>query len=156
DEMAFWGNYVLLSTYQDEFYNARGGSAGLLYANEVRGIAWGLRNLVDAAAYLPDDDPMKAYFAQKVDNNLRWLDSYASSQSNPMGILWQPKRLENTEPGYDGQAWIALWEQNYLAWSIDHANKQGFVGGQVHRDRIAELQLDLFNDPATRDGAAPY
>jgi PKD repeat protein len=156
DEMAFWANYVLLNTWQDAYYNARGGAQGLLYSNEVRGVAWGLRNLVDAAAYLPDASPLKNYFAEKVQNNLTWLDDYAASETNPLGILWAFKRPENVDPSLDSYAWIALWEQNYVAWSIDHANKQGFAGGLLHRDRIARLQLSLFTNPATRDGAAPY
>lgn len=156
DEMSYWANYVLLSTWQDSFYNARQGAMGILEPNEVRGIAWGLRNLIDAASYLPDYDSMKWYFAEKIQNNLNWLDSYASGVTNPMGILWENKRLENSFPGYNDQAWVALWEHNYLAWAIDHANKQGFYGGLVHRDMITHLQVSLFADPALRDGAAPY
>lgn len=156
DEMAFWANYVLLSTFQDAYYNTRGGAQGLLYENQVRGIAWGLRNLVDAAAYLPDADPLKGYFAEKVQNNLAWLDAYAASQTNPLGILWEYKRSENVDPSFSSQAWIALWEQNYLAWAIDHANKQGFAGGLLHRDRIAQLQVALLADPELRDGGTAY
>ena len=40
DEMAFWANFVLLRTFQDGYSNYRGGTKGLLVANEVRGIAW--------------------------------------------------------------------------------------------------------------------
>src|SRR5262249_25372273 len=72
DEMAFWANFSLLRTFQDSHYNARGGSKGYLHPNETRGIAWCLRNLADAAAYLPDDEPVKPYLAQKVINNLEW------------------------------------------------------------------------------------
>ena len=85
DEMKFWANYVLLETFQDGFYNARGGghyqgpgsgtlihsgSWGLLAPNETRGFGWGVRNLADAAAYLPDEDPLKPYFAEKIAHNL--------------------------------------------------------------------------------------
>jgi hypothetical protein len=64
DEMRFWANYDLIATWQDETYNARGGSQGLLKENEVRGIAWAVRNLADAAAFLPDNDPLKPYFKE--------------------------------------------------------------------------------------------
>ncbi len=158
DEMAFWANYVLLVTWQDDEYNARGGSQGLLHSNEVRGIAWGLRNIVDAAAYLPDSEPLKEYFAEKVRNNLVWLDNYAAGQNNPLSVLWAYKRPENIDPGTDRKAWIALWEQDFLAWAIDHANKQGFSGGLLHRDKIVRLQINLFSEQVFRDndGAAPY
>ena len=58
-------------------------------------IGWALRNLADAAAYYPDGSPMKAYLAQKVTNNLTWLDDYATSQdpvTNPFKVLWLDKR----------------------------------------------------------------
>lgn len=156
DELAMWANYVLLVTFQDLYNNARGGSLGFLQPNEVRGIGWGLRNLVDAAAYVPDDHPMKWYFVMKVLYNLYWLDYYALTYNNPLGVLWDRKRNENVSPGLNDRAWIAFWEQDYVAWAIDHANKQGFMGGLVHRNRIGLLHVSLFANDATRDGGAPY
>jgi hypothetical protein len=144
DEMRFWANYVLIRTYQDD-YNYRRGAEGWLGGNEVRGIAWGLRNLVDAAAYLPDGDSVKDYLAQKVTNNLRGLDEMAAAAGSPLGTLWEDKRPENQFAA--PKVWISTWEQNYLAWAIDHANEQGFAGGAVHRDRIADFQLQLFASP---------
>ncbi|MBI3464663.1 MAG: hypothetical protein HY000_16650 [Planctomycetes bacterium] len=145
DELRFWANYDLIRTFQDRFYNSRRGAEGWLGGNEVRGIAWGLRNLTDAAAYLPDDDPLKSYFADKVRNNLIGLDAVADGNPTPLKTLWEDKRPENEFQA--PKVWISTWEQNYLAWSIDHANRQGFVGGLGHRDRIARFQLDLFTSP---------
>ena len=142
DEMTFWANFVLLETAQERVGNAREGSRGLLRSNEVRGFAWGLRNLVDACAYLPDGDPARAYFADKIANNLAWLDAYADRHDAPLGTLWEDKRPENDFRA--PRVWISTWEQNYLAWSIDHANEQGFPGGARHRDRIVRFQLGLF------------
>jgi hypothetical protein len=142
DEMQYWANFCLLSTFQDSHSNARAGSQGLLGYNEVRGIGWALRNLADAAAYSPDGDPYKAYFTQKVQNNLSWLDGYARSTQTPLGALFTNRRPEDQQwPPY---AWIALWEQAYVAWSIDHAMRQGFGPGSAARDRIAQFQLKLF------------
>src|SRR5205807_952400 len=121
------------------------GSDGILAVNQVRGIAWSLRNLADAAAYLPDGDPLKVSFGQKVANNLAWLDRYAAAHSTPLGTLWEDKRPENQQQ--PTQVWVAPWEQNYLAWAIDRVNQQGFQGGLVQRDRIARFQLSLFTSP---------
>lgn len=156
DEMAFWANYVLLRTFQDRQYNLRGGSEGLLNGNETRGVGWGLRNLADAAAYLPDKHPLKAYFVQKVENNLRWLDHVAEQTVTPLGTLWHDNRPESqSQPN---KVWIAPWEQNYIAWAIDRAHKHGFKGGLKHRDRIARFQLSLFTGGTQyrREYAAPY
>ena len=151
EEMAFWANYGMLRTYPA---NGVRGSSGILAYNEVRGYAWALRNIADAAAYYPDASPVKAYLSQKVTANLQWLDNYANAQDplkNPFQIMWLGKRP-------DGAQYIAMWEQNYLAYAIDRANKQGFVGGTAHRDAIARFQLKLFtSDPGyPRAQGAPY
>jgi len=141
EEMAFWANYGMIRTYNGDGVR---GSQGVLAYNETRGYGWSLRNIVDAAAYYPGS-AVRTYLTQKVTSNLTWLDNYANAQSataNPFRILWIGKRP-------DGNQYIALWEQNYLAYAIDHAYKQGFAGGLAHRDAIAKFQLTLFNsDPA--------
>jgi hypothetical protein len=147
EEMAFWANYAMLRTYKRD-------ARGLLLGNEVRGIAWALRNLADAAAYYPEGSPVRAYLGQKLLNNLRALDGYANAQdpaANPFRILWI-----GTRP--DGPQFISMWEQNYLAYAIDRASKHGFDGGLAARDAIARLQLRLFTSEPDypRAGAAPY
>jgi hypothetical protein len=130
------------------------GPQGILFNNEVRGYGWALRNLVDAAAYSPDASPAKSYFSQKVGANLQWLDNYANTQntaSNPFWVLWLNRRPE-------GPQYIAMWEQNYLAYAVDRAIKQGFAAGSPHRDAIAKFQLRLFTSEPDypRSEAAPY
>src|SRR5262249_43809681 len=135
EEMAFWANYGMLRTYPADGVR---GSQGILAYNEVRGYGWSLRNIVDAAAYYPGAE-VRTYLAKKVTSNLAWLDSYANAQSptaNPFKILWLGKRP-------DGDQFISMWEQNYLAYAIDRAAKQGFGGGLAHRDAIARFQLTL-------------
>ena len=151
EEMAFWANYSMMRTYPSDGVR---GADGILAYNEVRGYAWALRNMADAAAYYPDASPVKAYLASKVMANLQWLDAYANAQdpiANPFQVLWRNKRPE-------GGQYIALWEQNYLAYAIDRAHKLGFAGGLAHRDAIARLQLKLFTSEPDypRAQAAPY
>lgn len=157
DELKYWANYTLLATWQDvpgSKFLTRGKDLGLLQGNQVRGIGWGLRNIVDATAYLPDSDTWKSYFTAKIQNNLDWLDNYAVTNTNPLGSSFENKRPENNDSGY---VVVALWEQNYLAWSLDHANKQGFKGGLLLRDKIAKFQLNLFTSPDyPKEYAAPY
>jgi hypothetical protein len=151
EEMAFWANYSMMRTYPSDGVR---GADGILAYNEVRGYAWALRNMADAATYYPDASPVKLYLARKVVANLQWLDAYANAQdpvSNPFQVLWRNKRPE-------GSQYIALWEQNYLAYAIDRAHKLGFAGGLAHRDAIARLQLGLFTSEPEypRAEAAPY
>ncbi len=141
EEMAFWANYGMMKTSPEN--GVRGADGILGNDNETRGVAWALRNLVDAAAYYPDASPVRNYLRDKVTANLQWLDDYVHNQpaTNPLKIPWIGFR---PEPGM-----VAMWEMNYVAWAIDRASKQGFEGGLAHRDVIAKLQLDLFrNTPA--------
>jgi hypothetical protein len=142
DEMKYWANYTLLWTFQDSHSKQRGGSQGLLQYNEVRGIGWALRNLADAAAYLPDNDRYRAYFRQKVVNNLTWLDQYATTLKTPFGTLFPGRRPEDAD--WKPYTWVALWEHTYVAWAVDHAMQQGFGPGGTVRDQIVRLQLRLF------------
>lgn len=155
DEMAFWANFALLWTFQHGYSNARMGSKGLLKYNETRGIAWALRNLVDATAYLPDSDPGRTYFAEKVTNNLEWADSYAETHVTPLGTYFEGQGPEHI--GSDVVAMPRPMENNYLAWALDHANRQGFKRGEKLRNKLVEFQLKLFTSPDyPRKYASPY
>jgi len=165
DEVAYWANFCLIGSFASD--DNRKGPQGLLIGNEVRGIGWGLRNLGDAAAYLPDNSPMKAYLASKVWNNLTSLDEYASTyQSGPVQTLFPGRRPEDGVGQYQPYMWISLWEQAYLAWAVDRVMDHGQVttfnfanGGATVRNRIARLQLALFTNaqwPKDPQRQAPY
>ena len=165
DEMAYWANFCLIGSFASD--DNRKGAQGLLIGNEVRGIGWGLRKLGDAAAYLPDASPMKAYLAAKVWNNLTYLDKYAATyQSGPVQTLFPNRRPEDGMPQYQPYMWISLWEQTYLAWAVDRVMQHGPVAsfnfanaGAMIRNRIARLQLALFTDaqsPRDHDRQVPY
>jgi hypothetical protein len=155
DETAYWANFCLIGTFSAD--HARKGAQGLLAYNEVRGVGWALRNLGDAAAYLPDADPMKEYLASKTWNNLVDLQRYGSTfQSGPVQTMFPGKRPEDDNPRYAPYMWVSLWEQAYLAWAVDRVMQHGPVTARINfaaagpaiRDRIARLQLKLFTDPA--------
>jgi hypothetical protein len=150
EEMAFWANHGMLATL--------GHSAqGLLKGNEVRGVGWVLRNMAEAAAYYPDASPVKGYLAQKVVNNLNWLDSYAKGLKTPDNPLWTVyawTRYDRPE----GPQYFAHWENNYLAYGIDRAVKLGFATDNAYRDAANDLQLRFFTSEPDypRFEGAPY
>jgi hypothetical protein len=166
DETAFWANFCLIGSYAND-YN-RKGKQGLLIGNEVRGIGWALRNIGDAAAYLPDNDPMKRYLADKVVNNLNDLEAYAQTfKSGPLQTLFPSRRPEDENSRYQPYMWISLWEQTYVAWAVDRVMQHGPVtpvhnftsAGKTIRNRIARLQLNLFTSPQwprDHERQAPY
>lgn len=151
DEMIFWSNYALLRTVPDAQsggFVCRGetptGSLGLLKCNEPRGIAWVLRNMADAAAYLPDAEPAKAYFADKVRHNLKDLDDLVVRDPTPLGTPFHTWMRGKERSDGSRTVGIATWENNYIAWAIDRTNDHGFKGGRALRDALARWQYRLF------------
>lgn len=147
EEVQFWANAAI-----ESWDWQRNGSQGLITAQNIRGVGWGLRNLVDAATSTPDSDPLKGYFTTIVNNNLVAADARASSLAdlNGLGAVWIGDQGANTLP---------IWQTAYLAWAITHAHRNGFTaGGLWARDRMAQFQLALFtHEPEyPRDYAAPY
>ena len=142
DEMKYWANYSLISSQPDDY--ARNGAQGLLISNEVRGLGWALRNLADAAAFLPDNDRYRAYFAQKLRNNLEWLEHYAKTHDTPLNTLFGGHRRWAEDGARPPYVFIALWEHTYVAWAVDRALQLGFAPGAAFRDRVARFQLRLF------------
>jgi hypothetical protein len=136
DEMSFWGTYGV--SYNAPY--ARNYTQGLLYpGQQPRTLAWQLRNVSDAAAYLPQNDPMASYFADVATNNLQWADTYATNHQTPLGTSF-----EFTQNGKVG---VSLFMDGYLSWSIAHANALGFQGGDVAQAQIDQFIVNLFNSP---------
>src|SRR5262249_47700810 len=122
-----------------------------------RGFGWVLRNMAEAAAYYPDASPVKAHLAQKVVNNLNWLDAYANSLKTPNNPLW----IVYAWTPYDrpeGPNYFTHWENNYLAYGIDRAVKLGFANDNAYRDAANDLQLKFFTSEPDypRAEGAPY
>src|SRR5262249_21466285 len=64
EEVMFWSNWVIANGDA----NYREGAKGYVWPNELRGAAWSLRTLGEAAVALPDGHPMKPYFNAKLQN----------------------------------------------------------------------------------------
>lgn len=163
DELAAWANVAVLSTWPgntsaDDASRAGGAEMigpgrGILATNQVRGFAWSLRNVADAAAFLPDSDPLRPEFQRIVRDNLAWLEHWAETHTGPLGIAWLPGYGTETD---DTQRFAQLWMYDYLAWSIHRANQLGFTGGTKFRDQVVRFQTDLFvNRDFDREYAAP-
>jgi hypothetical protein len=155
DELVFWSNFAVLHTWPNSGLKNRGelGEGYLFPSNQIRGVAWALRNLADATAYLPDSHPLRAYFSTIVANNLRRLDQEADA------LAASGRPLETSFEYVQGATLnMALWEADYLAYAIQRANDQGFSGGTKMRDRIVRFHLSLFTAGTAfpREYASPY
>jgi hypothetical protein len=137
DEMKFWANHALISVHD--------ASDGVVFVmteqGEVRGSAWALRNMADAAAYTPDGDPDKRYFRTAVERNLESFDEIARrGATDRFGALFIGRGTGGN------RSMIAPWQQAYVAWAIAHAQRQGFgPAGGVCLRRIIGYTVDLYN-----------
>ena len=121
EELQFWANYnmVQANPYYRDF------DKGLLKADQVRGQAWSLRTLGQAAYITPDADPMKSYFAERMRQNLAWYHAtYAEAKPNALGVLdgsakWSGPAIAYTTPSGPSTG-IAPWQDDFFTWSVGH------------------------------------
>lgn len=94
----------------------------MTHANQVRGAAWSLRNIDEAAWANPTGDPLGAYFTKMENNNFTWLNNnkatWQTISGAPYGYLaWSYQGLPSTT--------MADWQENYLSSSIGQAAEFG-------------------------------
>ena len=96
EETMFWAAWNIASANP----SYRQGSTGLIKPEQVRGQAWALRSIGEAARALPDNHPMKSYFQGRLENNLNWYhQQYVNNPAeSPMGAIQKPDEVNETSP----------------------------------------------------------
>jgi hypothetical protein len=140
EEAYFWANYCLLASW----WHPREKSRGLL-ADQIRGDAWALRNLGDAAWMATDGDPEQAYFQEKIRNNLahRTAVMYGPPEFNRIGA-WGLRTVEDARiQNPANPRWIitAPWEEDYLLWSLHHLVELGWHEAARPRDFLLRRRV---------------
>ncbi len=107
---------------------ARNGGEGIVVGsgNQVRGAAWDLREIAEAAYINPDHSTMRRYFARMVANNLDFL-----RRKIP---IWQAREGEayGYVPGaYGNGASMAPWQQDFFATTMSRLARFGEQGARV-------------------------
>ena len=142
-ELAFGASYNEI--YPNEGY--RGFSRGLIDRpyGQVRGKAWVLREMADAAYLLPDHHPLQAEFTADVENSLAdWNAKYSSNpNANPLGVMDGGSVYSVNGGTRNG---VAPWQHNFLTWSAGHAADLGFAGAAKFRNWLAKFEIGLMTD----------
>lgn len=86
---------------------------------QVRGKAWDLRGIINAAWIIPDDDPLKRYFEKIQRNNFEFLIEETSRLNEGEATGWIPGVYG------DNNGAMAPWQQDYFAAVIILAAKRG-------------------------------
>lgn len=134
EEMQFWTNFNLLQTNP----HYRGKGKGLV-TGQVRGMAWDLRALGEAAYLTPDTDPLKAFYLKTLANNAEFFkQTYADNASDhPLGYL------PNLAYGFV----ISPWMDDFFTWSVGQLVNQGFSDWQPILNWKARFPVGRMTDP---------
>lgn len=163
DELAMQAAYGLFGQWPA----LREGGLKALDIEQVRGTAWTLRDLSDAAFLLPDDHPLKAYFVEALSKNLaamkaKYVDARAASAAGDIEgyldeyIEREPRRISPWQNDYVALAlWLAARRGSddahaMLRWSAN------FHAGRFLAPSIGAARASAYRFLARDDAARPY
>lgn len=135
EELQFWANWNM-------FYgpaSRHGYAQGLISWDQIRGQAWGLRTVAHAAYITPDAHPLKAYFLEKLNNN---IDYY-----NKNWLNWNPLGYITNQSWLDLDKWISTWMDDFLTWTFGHLVSLGFTNAADFRDYKAKFPVGRMTHP---------
>jgi len=120
EELQFWGMYNLFNSNPAYRENIK----GLLRPEQVRGQAWALRTLAEAAYITPDSDRLKEHFNRILDSNLDWYNTeYPNNpNANKLGVI-----VNGYAVIYTGSRGVAPWQDDFFTAAVGHAHELGFT-----------------------------
>lgn len=123
EELQFWAMWN--SFMSNPGYREAG--KGLLKSDQVRGQAWSLRTLGEAAYITPDADPLKGAFRHMLDANLDWYNSQYSQhpEANRLGALTHGYALT-----YEKGTSLAPWMDDFFTAAVGHVAELGFAAAK--------------------------
>ena len=123
EELQFWAMWNVFATNPGYRKNVD----GLLASHQVRGQAWSLRTLGEAAYITPDSHPLKDDFTTILKSNLAWYNANYSNNdaANKLGVL-------DNKPAviYKGKTAVAPWQDDFFTQAVGHLAELGFKEAQ--------------------------
>ena len=119
EELQFW---AMWNTFSDN-PGYRDNIKGLLKPDQVRGQAWSMRTLSQAAYITPDADPLKSHFLTLLTNNLDWYNATYTDNptANKLGIITNGYSVV-----YNNNTGMAPWMDDHFTSAIGYSNELGF------------------------------
>jgi hypothetical protein len=124
EELQFWAMYNVFQSNPGYRQNIK----GLLYRDQVRGQAWSLRTLAEAAYITPDSDRLKEHFNRVLTSNLDWYNTAYTNNAaaNIFGVIDTAGAvIYNTKRG------VAPWQDDFFTSAVGHAAELGFTGAKA-------------------------
>lgn len=141
EELQFWTMWSVFSSnpYYREF------EKGLVNPDQVRGQAWTMRTLAEAAYITPDNHPLKNHFKSVLDANLEWFNAtYVRGEktsnalgTNALGIITNGYSLV-----YDNGTGVGPWQDDFFTSAIGHAADLGFAKADTLLRWKAKFPID--------------
>ncbi|WP_229445351.1 hypothetical protein [Massilia sp. Leaf139] len=119
EELQFWSMFNVFSSNPGYRRNIQ----GLLATDQVRGQAWSLRTLGQAAYITPDGHPLKRHFNAILDSNLDWYNTtYSHNPSaNKLGAV-----VDGYAVLYKDRTALAPWQDDFFTAAVGHVAELGF------------------------------
>ena len=155
EEMNFWGAYNIADTWPGPRQNDQ----GILYG-QTRGMAWGLRNVADAALMAPDVmfAAEKAYYEDKIQNSLdQWaLEHIGNTTDYPSIHFWgtngnDGKPQANMDPYPEVSRFNTPWTEDFMIYVLSHMQNVGW-DTQALIDWVGDGRINSF----VHDDMNPY
>jgi hypothetical protein len=140
EELQFWAMYNMFQHNPGYRENIK----GLVHPDQLRGQAWSLRTLVEAAYITPDTDSLKAQFATFLSNNLDWYNTEYTNNpnANKLGAIGHGYAM-----GYNGNRGLAPWQDDFFTSAIGHIAELGYSKAQPLLSWKAKFQIGRMADP---------
>lgn len=139
DELQFWANYNLLES--NPYY--RGFEQGLLHWGQIRGQAWSLRGLAEAAYITPDGHPLKSYFVDRLEFNRIWYATeFLGAGANQLGF-----NPSGYAYAYDNGRGVAPWQDDFFTWAVGYIVDLGFTTWKPILDFKARFSVGRMTAP---------
>lgn len=133
DEMMFWAAWNMVGTNP----GYRGLEQGLIHADQVRGQAWALRAIGEAARALPDTHAMKAYYEKRLANNLQWYTQNYPQNPDPKAV----SPLGYMESNVNS---IGPWQNDFLALVFAQLLDDGYEQAGPYLEWLSRFTVGRF------------
>jgi hypothetical protein len=140
EELQFWAMYNVFATNP----GYRNNIEGLLKAEQVRGQAWSMRTLAEAAYITPDNDVLKSHFTKILTNNLNWYNTTYTNNpaANYFGVLDMGAAMV-----YNSGRGMSPWQDDFFTSAIGHAAELGFNEAKTLLSWKAKAPVVRITDP---------
>ncbi|MCX7745338.1 MAG: right-handed parallel beta-helix repeat-containing protein [Clostridia bacterium] len=151
EEMYFWAAYDLAACNFSPDWG-RNYAQGLI-RDQVRGEAWAIRNISDAAALAPDGDPEKAYLLEKVYNNISsWETKYITNNYHPLHF-WGVISNRGSDGGRPDdtlvpnvRSFTSPWMDDFVLITLGHMKEMEFKTQNLV-NWLGQNVVDRFSHP---------